>query len=102
MYFLVIERVIKHNTHTTERFAARTANRESRHISGPFTARKTAERAAVMAMGTHPCLAVQVYSTEQLQSLLDDLDGRYMDSRGDEASRRDAIRSMLTRVEAVS
>ena len=69
MYFLLIGRVVKHNTGSKEAYAPRTANEESLRISGPFSKRTTAERAMVSVLATHTCLSVKVVTLEYLQKL---------------------------------
>jgi len=85
MFHVIVTRLVKFNTRTQEKFAPRTANVEKWCISGPFSARKTAERAAAMALGTHTALGAVVVSDEDCQSIVNssscDALYRYQDKR---------------------
>lgn len=67
MFVVIVERVVKTNTHATEKFAPRTANVRRKTVSGPFASFRTAQRAAVTALGTHTCLLAQVWSEAQVR-----------------------------------
>ncbi len=66
MYVLITTRVVKINTGSTEKFAPRTANSTSMHVSGPFGA-KSAQRAALAALATHTCLDAQIWSEAKIR-----------------------------------
>lgn len=70
MFFVLVKRVVRYVTsNSADRFQPRTANRESWTVNGPFTRRKTAEQAAMAALGQHTCLLAQVMSAAALESL---------------------------------
>jgi hypothetical protein len=66
MYVVLITRVIKVNTGATEKFAPRTANRQTLTCSGPFGNLKAAQHAVLTALGTHTCIDAQIWSAEQI------------------------------------
>jgi hypothetical protein len=66
MFVVITKRVVKFNTGSEKRFDPRTANREETTVSGPFSKRSLAERAAASALGTHTCLGALVYDAETL------------------------------------
>lgn len=66
-YYVVTNRVVKYNTGATDKFAPRTANRESWAISGPYQKKSWAERASMLALGTHTCLSATVTTEEILR-----------------------------------
>jgi len=69
MWYLLTRRVVRHGTGSTGAYQPRSANRESWHISGPWSKRPLAERAAVAALGQHTCLSAEVYSAEEMARL---------------------------------
>jgi hypothetical protein len=71
MFVVMIERVVKMNTGSTEKFAPRSSNHKTWHFAGPFRTRRAAERSAVAALATHTCLCAQVWSEADLESWRD-------------------------------
>jgi hypothetical protein len=70
MYLLLIERTLKTARDPgADRFGARTTTSRSWHVSGPFVRRASAERAAVLAMGTHSALSVQVVDLDASRAI---------------------------------
>lgn len=70
MFVLFTRRVVKKNTYTKEKFAPRSVNEEKWHASGPFTSRKSAERAALACLATHTCLSATVVPHDQAESFM--------------------------------
>ena len=70
MHHIITTRVVKHGTGTREKFAPRTTNVEAWHISGPFSSRKLAERAAALSLGTHTALSARVVTDDDLAAIL--------------------------------
>jgi hypothetical protein len=68
MFVLITKRVVKVNTGATAKFAPRTTNRTDYYVSGPFKRLGTAQRAVLVALGTHTCLDAQVWSEEQVRA----------------------------------
>lgn len=66
MFVVIVERVVKINTGTQEKYAPRTANQTRLTVSGPFGTLRGAERAVAAALTTHTCLAAQVWSACQV------------------------------------
>ncbi len=66
MFYVLTERVFKVGTGSTEKFALRSTNRTQWTISGGWTGRRSAERAAIAAMRTHTCLSAEVLSLEDM------------------------------------
>jgi hypothetical protein len=89
MYVVICKRVVKMNTHATEKFAARSANETRLYVSGPFVSLKTAQRAALAALATHTCLDAQVWSGEQVR------DTHARGYSGNGAEKHDALREAL-------
>jgi hypothetical protein len=70
MYFVLTKRTVRVARDAgADRYAARHTNIFSWTVSGPFTKRQMAERAAIGAISSHTCLAAQVMSLEQLNAL---------------------------------
>jgi hypothetical protein len=98
MFVLVTERVVKVNTGAGQRdkFAPRTANQTRLTVSGPFESLKTAQRAALTALGVHTCLSAQVYSEAQVR----ELHARGYSRNGNEL--HEAVRAGLRLIEAAT
>lgn len=68
MFFVVIKAFRKHTTGATERFVPKQTTSETWNISGPFSTRRVAERAAVKALGGYVVQA-RVASGDELLAL---------------------------------
>jgi len=66
MFVLICQRVVKVNTGAREKFAPRSANQTRLSVSGAFLTIKSAQRAALVALGTHTCLDAQIWSDKQI------------------------------------
>ena len=56
MFVVIVSRVVKVNTGATEKFAPRSTNRTTKHVSGPFPSFKAAQHAVLAALSSHTCL----------------------------------------------
>lgn len=68
MFILFTRRVLKRNTHSTEKYAPRSQNVELLTVSGPFVG-KAAQQALVAVLATHTCLEAQLRSEVQTREL---------------------------------
>ena len=59
MYVLIVNRVVKHNTGSHEKFAPRSANREELHVTGPYRTFRSAESAEADGMVMISCLSMR-------------------------------------------
>lgn len=66
MFVLICNRVVKRNTGATAKFAPRSANNETLHVSGPFATFGAAQKAALAALSTHTCLDAQILGADQV------------------------------------
>lgn len=69
MFFVLTKRAVKVARDTREQYAARTTTHLEWLVSGPFTKKAVAERAAAAALTTHSCLVSQVLTVDQMNAM---------------------------------
>lgn len=69
MFYVLSTVVVKTNTGSTEKYSPRTSNQVRQEISGPFSKRPIAERAALRCLGTHMCVSAIVADEQQLDEM---------------------------------
>lgn len=69
MFYLLTKRQFK-QSRVAKRFEATSSTHTEYGVSGPFTQRKTAERAAVLTLGTFTCLSSLVIEEEEARELM--------------------------------
>lgn len=76
MFVVIVRRLIKKNTMSTEKYAPRSTNVEMQFVSGPFLSLRAAQAAVQSALASHTCLAARAFSEAQIREAYGRGEGR--------------------------